>query len=54
MFKVKEENKKTSELIRECKKLFPIWTYKDIDDFDKDFPIPKELTTRRIYNENRE
>ena len=51
MFKVKEENKKTSELIRECEKLFSIWTYKDIDDFDKDFPIPKELTTR-YFQEN--
>lgn len=51
MFEVKEVNKKTSELLRECKKLFPIWTYKDIDEFDKNFPIPKELTTR-YFQEN--
>ena len=44
-FKITDNPKvKTSEIIEECKKLFPVWTYKDITD--KEFPPPKKQTTR--------
>lgn len=39
-------NQKTSDLLEECKSLFPVWTYKDFKDFDDDFPPPKKTTTR--------
>jgi len=43
---VKEVNKKTSELLEECRSLFPVWSYRDDAQLDKDFPIPSVLTTR--------
>lgn len=39
-------HQKTSELLEEAKKLFPVWSYEDFKDFDKDFPAPKKSTTR--------
>ena len=44
---IKERPKqKTSELLEECKSLFPVWTWQDFKEFDKDFPSPKKATTR--------
>ena len=44
---IKERPKqKTSELLEECKSLFPVWAWQDFKEFDKDFPSPKKATTR--------
>jgi hypothetical protein len=46
-FQVTDDGKlKTSELLAECKKLFPVWSYYDDKRLDKDFPKPKKTTTR--------
>lgn len=45
---ITERNQKTSQLLEEAKALFPVWTWQDFEKFDKDFPIPKSLTTREF------
>jgi hypothetical protein len=42
--------KKTSELLDECRKLFPVWCYYDNNMLDKDFPPPEKPASRRFYN----
>lgn len=37
---------KTSELLRLCRDKFPVWSYWNDKDLDKDFPKPKKATTR--------
>ncbi len=48
IFKITETNKKTSEIMAEMKSLFPVWSYYDDDELDRDFPPPKEITTREF------
>ena len=36
---------KTSELLAECKSLFPVWLYYKDAQLNRDFPPPKEATT---------
>lgn len=46
-FKITDDGKKkTSELLDECRALFPVWSYYDNNRLDKDFPKPKKSTTR--------
>lgn len=40
--------KKTSELIAECKKHFPMWCVWNDEELDKHFPRPKKATTRHF------
>ena len=48
---IKEQpNKKTSELLEECKSLFPVWSYYNDERLDSDFPAPKEATERYFLN----
>ncbi len=42
---------KTSKLLAQCTALFPTWSYYDNDRLDRDFPIPKEPTTRYFLKE---
>ena len=39
-------NVQTSELLAKCKTLFPVLSYYDDTQLDKDFPPPKKATTR--------
>ena len=34
----------------ECKTLFDVYSYYDDEQLDKDFPVPKEITTRYFKN----
>jgi hypothetical protein len=44
---IKEQpNKKTPELLEECKSLFPVRSYYNDERLDSDFPAPKEATER--------
>lgn len=45
-FKIQEVNKKTSKILNECRAKFDAYSYLSDEELDKDFPIPKELTTR--------
>ena|SRR3990167_5478536 len=47
-FTIKETKQKTSEILAEMKSLFPVWSYYDDERLDKDFPPPKEITTREF------
>ena len=47
-FKITEDNRKTSEIMKEMKSLFNVWSYYDDKRLDKDFPPPKEITTREF------
>lgn len=38
--------RKTSEIIKQMKEKFAVWSYIDLDKIDKEFPAPKEKTTR--------
>lgn len=40
----------TSELLDECRALFPVWSWFDDKTLDKDFPKPKKATTRWFQN----
>lgn len=44
-------DKKTSELIDECKALFPVWSYYSNDDLDKLCPAPKKEITK-VFKES--
>ena len=47
IFTITDEGKlSTSELLQKCRDKFPVWSYWDDEDLDKDFPKPKEATTR--------
>jgi hypothetical protein len=48
--KIKERKQKTSQLLAECKKLFPVWSYYSNEELDKQFPIPQELTEREFQD----
>ena len=51
MWKITDDGKKkTSELIKECKKHFDVYCYWDDKELDEHFPVPKESTTR-YFNE---
>jgi len=39
--------KKTSEIIAELRKLFPVWVYNE-SEVDKEFPPPKKFTSRKF------
>jgi len=45
-FEIKECKKKTSELLADCEKLFPVYSWYLDERMDKDFPPPKKITTR--------
>jgi len=45
-FKITETELKTSEILQKCKDKFPVWSYLDDNRLDKDFPLPKKITTR--------
>lgn len=47
-FKITETNKKTSEIMTEMRNLFKVWSYYDDAELDKQFPPPKEVTTREF------
>jgi hypothetical protein len=38
----------TSQLIAECRALFPVWCWQADEEFDKDFSAPHEATTREF------
>jgi hypothetical protein len=44
-FKITETKKKTSQIIKEMRELFPVYVY-DEENVDKNFPVPKKMTTR--------
>lgn len=46
-----QPNKKTSELLEMCRAKFPVNSYYNDDRLDKDFPAPKEATTRYFLKE---
>jgi len=45
-FKITETEKKTSEIIEEMRTKFDVYCYLNESQLDKDFPAPKEVTTR--------
>lgn len=46
-FRITDEAKlNTSELLQKCRDKFNVYSYYDDKKLDKDFPIPKEATTR--------
>jgi hypothetical protein len=47
-FVITEVNKKTSEILAECKALFPVWSHFSDEKLDKDFPIPEKLTVKKF------
>ncbi len=48
---IKDDGKlKTSELLAECKKLFPVSSYWSDEKLDTYFPAPKEPTTHKFHN----
>jgi len=46
--KITETTKKTSELMDNLRKKFSVYSYWDNDELDKNFPVPKETTTREF------
>src|SRR3990167_395185 len=47
-FQITEDNRKTSEIMAEMRSLFKVWSYYDDERLNKDFPPPKEITTREF------
>lgn len=47
-FTIIETTQKTSDIIKEMKALFPVWSYLDDKKLDTQFPPPKEITTREF------
>ena len=43
-----ESKLKTSELLAECKKLFPVYSYLNDKELDEQFPAPKKPTTHQF------
>jgi hypothetical protein len=43
--------KKTSQLLADCKKLFPVWSYYSDEDLDRDFP---PVTSKRYFKKVQE
>lgn len=41
---------KTSEILNECRKLFKVWSFYSDEQLDKDFPPPKNPTSRKFKN----
>ncbi len=49
-FRIVDDGKlKTSEILAECKKLFPIWSYYNDEQLDKDFP---PIKSTRYFKKN--
>jgi len=46
--KITENNKKTSEIMNEMRSKFKVWSWYTNEQLDKDFPPPKEITTREF------
>ena len=45
---INERKLKTSQILAECKKKFVVWSSWSDKELDKQFPIPKKLTTREF------
>lgn len=46
-FQITDDGKTlTSALLQKCKDKFPVWSYLDNDELDRQFPPPQEPTTR--------
>ena len=43
-----DDCRKTSELMDECRSLFPTWSYWNNEELDDNFPAPKKPTSRKF------